>query len=277
MNKAYERINWENYPSENTPLNETNLNKIDVAIEEIDNRVITYETTKATKEEIAALVADVDFDESTGVITFTKKNGSSITIDTKMEKIAINFDYDRVTQQIILTLIDGTQQYIDLSALITQYEFLDSDTITFVVQADGSIKADVLDGSITENKLQSNYLAQIKVETAKSETYMNNASSSATQAQSYAVGGTGTRDNENTDNAKYYKEQAQAVENAVPTYLSQIAAAGESQLSKIQDALSGAKVNFQVDLSTGHLNYTGCSSFVFDVNETNGHLEWRLA
>lgn len=35
-----------------------------------------------------------------------------------------------------------------------------------------------------------------------------NASNSATEAQSYAKGGTGTRTGENTDNAKYYKEQA---------------------------------------------------------------------
>lgn len=35
-----------------------------------------------------------------------------------------------------------------------------------------------------------------------------NAASSATLAESYAKGGTGTRSGENTDNAKYYKEQA---------------------------------------------------------------------
>lgn len=212
MNKAYTRIDWENEPSTNTPINETNLNKMDYAIDELDNRVIAQDVEKATKIEVSTLVADVDFDENTGIITVTRKNGSSFTIDTKLEKIAINFTYDKDAQQIILTLIDGTKQYIDLSALITQYEFLDSDTITFVVQSDGKIKAEVLDGSITENKLQSNYLAQIKVETAKSETYMNNASSSATQAKSYAVGGTGTRTGEDTDNAKYYYQQAKSTD-----------------------------------------------------------------
>ena len=208
MNKAYTRIDWENYPSINTPINESNLNKMDAALDELDNRVISLDTSKATKTEVATLVADVSFVESTGIITVTKKNGSVITIDTKMEKIAVNFDYNSDTQQIILTLIDGTKKYIDLSALITQYEFLNSDTITFVVQADGKIKAEVLDGSITESKLQPNYLAQIKVETAKSQIYMNNAIQSATQAKSYAVGGTGTRENEDIDNAMYYYEQA---------------------------------------------------------------------
>jgi len=131
MNKAHIDINWENYPSDETPLNESNLNKMDAAIGVIDDRVITLDTTKATKTEVATLVADVTFEESTGIITITKKNGSKITIDTQMEKIAINFVYNPTTQQIILTLIDGTKQYIDLSALITQYEFLDSDTVAF--------------------------------------------------------------------------------------------------------------------------------------------------
>ena len=151
MNKTYSRINWENYPSDATPINETNLNKIDYSLNEVDNRVIEHETTKATKEEVASLVADVTFEESTGIITVTKKNGSSITIDTSMEKIAINFDYDAKTQQIVLTLIDGTKQYIDLSALITQYEFIDTDTVIFSISTDGKVSAIVKDGSITED------------------------------------------------------------------------------------------------------------------------------
>ena len=57
------------------------------------------------------------------LLLLLKKNGSKITIDTQMEKIAVNFSYNAETQQIILTLIDGTKQYIDLTALITQYEF----------------------------------------------------------------------------------------------------------------------------------------------------------
>lgn len=237
MNKAYTRINWENEPSSNTPINETNLNKMDSALDEVDNRLIAHDTSKADKTEVATLVANVSFVESTGIITVTKKNGSKITIDTKMEKIAVNFTYNKDTQQIILTLIDGTKQYIDLSALITQYEFLNSDTITFIVQADGKIKAEVLDGSITESKLQPNYLAQIKVETAKSETYMNNANTYATKAQSYAVGGTGSRTGEDTDNAKYFYEQLQTLMGQLQVdtllesidFLYQMIYAGESQ------------------------------------------------
>ena len=170
MNKAYNRINWENYPSDATPLNEANLNKLDSATDTIDDRVITLDTTKATKTEVSTLVADVTFEESTGIITITKKNGSVITIDTQMEKIAVNFTYDPTTEKIILTLIDGTKQYIDLSALITQYEFLDTDTVAFIIGTDGKVSAIVKEGSIEEKHLEPNYLAKIKVESARAET-----------------------------------------------------------------------------------------------------------
>lgn len=238
MNKTYGRINWENYPSDETPLNESNLNKIDVATDEIDNRVITLDTTKATKEEVSTLVQDVTFEEKTGIITITKKNGSKITIDTQMEKIAVNFSYNAETQQIILTLIDGTKQYIDLTALITQYEFLDSDTVAFSIDSTGKVSAIVKEASIQEKHLQPNYLADIKVEVAKAQASQSataksesnakasetaaaasesNAAASATKAQSYAVGGTNSRTGEDTDNAKYYSQQSARSQSAAAT------------------------------------------------------------
>lgn len=183
MNKAHVPINWENYPSDETPLNERNLNKMDSAIGIIDDNVVTLDATKATKTEVATLVADVTFEESTGIITITKKNGSKITIDTQMEKIAINFDYNPTTQQIILTLIDGTKQYIDLSALITQYEFLDSDTVAFYIDKDGKVSAIVKEGSIEEKHLEPNYLAKIKVEVAKAESSQQAAAKSEANAK----------------------------------------------------------------------------------------------
>ena len=47
MNKVYDRIQWENYPSEVTPLNEMNLNKMDAAVDALDDRVIYVDTVKA--------------------------------------------------------------------------------------------------------------------------------------------------------------------------------------------------------------------------------------
>ena len=217
MNKAYNRINWENYPSDATPLNEANLNNLDSATDTIDDRVITLDTTKATKTEVATLVSDVTFEESTGIITITKKNGSRVTIDTQMEKIAVNFSYIQSTQQIILTLIDGTKQYIDLSALITQYEFLDTDTVAFIIGTDGKVSAIVKEGSIKEEHLEPNYLAKVKVEVAKAQTSASNAATSedkarsaATEAQASATAAATSKSNAQTSAAAAAQSESNA-------------------------------------------------------------------
>lgn len=215
MNKTYERINWENYPSDKTPLNEQNLNEIDAALDEVDNRVIMLDNTKATKTEISSLFKEVFYDEQTGIITFTRKNGATITIDTPMEKIALNIYYDPVTEMLTLPLIDGTQMEVDLSRLITEYEFTDSDTIAFSVSTDGKVTAIVKEGSIEEKHLRPDYLADIKVESAKAQSAAVSAENGskesliyAKQSMSYAVGTGDARPNETIDNAKYYSEQA---------------------------------------------------------------------
>jgi hypothetical protein len=348
MNKAHSAINWENYPSDETPLNESNLNKMDAAIGVIDDRVITLDTTKATKTEVATLVADVTFEESTGIITITKKNGSKVMIDTQMEKIAINFDYNPTTQQIILTLIDGTKQYIDLSALITQYEFLNSDTVAFYIDKDGKVSAIVKEGSIEEKHLEPNYLAKIKVEVAKAESSQQaaamseinakasenaakasetaakksednakasetaaaksataaaasesnakvsetsasessatatekassasqsadtaaekadiatqkaaeiigkaeSAEESATKAQSYAVGGTGSREGEDSDNAKYYYQQAKDISEGLKGGLQPHGTVAFADLPALADVNAGWMYNISDEFTT---------------------------
>ena len=40
MDKIYTRVNWQNLPSTTTPINETNLNTMDNAIDLIDSRVV---------------------------------------------------------------------------------------------------------------------------------------------------------------------------------------------------------------------------------------------
>lgn len=250
MNKAYSRINWENYPSDATPINKVNLNRLDSATDILDDRVITLDTTKATKTEVATLVSDVTFEESTGIITITKKNGSKVTIDTQMEKIAVNFDYDPVTEQIILTLIDGTKQYIDLSALITRYEFLDTDTVAFTIGTDGKVSAIVKEGSIEGKHLEPNYLAKIKAEAAKAETSRADAAASATKAESYAVGGTGSREGEDSDNAKYYYQQAKDVSEGLKGGLQPHGTVAFADLPALSDVNAGWMFNISDEFTT---------------------------
>ena len=201
--KIFNRINWLNRPSTNTPLNATNLNAGDSAIDKLDDRIITLDTVKADMQVVNDMVADVSLNSNTGVITVTYKNGSHVD------------SYDYVNQRLVLTLSDGSKQYVDMSALITQYEFEDSATIAFSVDSTGKISASVKNGSITDAMLETGYLAKITAQATKAESMANSATTSSNSAydnaklsQSYAIGGAGVRDGEDTDNSKYYSEQA---------------------------------------------------------------------
>ena len=174
MNKLYSGVAWENFPSEKTPLNAHNLLIMGNAIDAIDNRVIAMNSTKVSVEQANQLVKEIRYDESTGKIEVEKMNGSIAVIDTKLEKLAVNFSYDSTNQKLVIILDDGTKQYVDLSELITEYEFQDGEIVYFTVK-DGKVCADIKDGSISEEKLRPNFLADIKVQVSTSEQYVGQA------------------------------------------------------------------------------------------------------
>ena len=90
---------------------------------------------KFDKTESFKLVKDISLNEENGVFTITFYDNTKKQIDTILEKIAVNFDFDEERQQLIITLDDGTEKRVDLSALITQYEFLTSETISPEVES----------------------------------------------------------------------------------------------------------------------------------------------
>ena len=69
MNKLYSRIIWKNFPSENTALNESNLNRMDLGLDNLDNRIIEINSTKVSVEQANQLVKEIRYDESTGRIS----------------------------------------------------------------------------------------------------------------------------------------------------------------------------------------------------------------
>lgn len=231
MNKAYSRINWQNQPSTSTALGATNLNKMDIALNSIDDRVITLDTTKLDLTTANSMVKSFSLDQSTGVITITLLDGTVTTYDTKLEKLAVNFAYDATAQRLVITLDDGTKQYVDMSALITQYEFKDSSTVGFSVDGSGKVSANVKKGSITPEQLEPNYLAEIT-------TQQQTATAQAKLSKRYAVGGVETGDT--TDNAKYYKEQAELFKTQAKQYrdeaqdISNVGIAAESTIGLVK-------------------------------------------
>lgn len=242
MQKIYSRIIWENLPSEKTAVNESNLNRMDLAIDNLDDRVVAMDASKVDLTKANELVKEILWDESKGTLTIVKMNGSKAAIDTKLEKLAVNFKYDPQTQQLIITLDDGTVQNVDLSSLITEYEFLESDTIAFEI-TDGKVKAIVKNGSITEDKLQPNFLSDVKVEVAKAQ-----ASATAADASEKESTAQANLSKEYADKAKEYSDNIDK----------------KAQLA-----------TFDVN-EDGELIYTDNTTDVFTVDD-DGNLNWEVA
>ena len=221
MQKAHDATKndyWRNKPLTTSPINQDNLNRMEVTMDVIDDRVVTFDTTKANQSDLLQTVKTVTYAPSTGTFTFTHWNGSTTVINTDIEKIAINFDYDDDPtsphyQHLVIKLDDGTYKYVDMSSLITQYEFVDGTIVDFTVAADGSVTADIKNGSITGEKLQPNFLADCLAAKAAAETAADNAEESAEDSEAWAVGKRGGQDVPSTDpayenNAKYWAQQA---------------------------------------------------------------------
>ena len=241
--KIYNREYWENFPSEKTAINQYRMNNIERGIDAIDDRVCALDTTKVDLTKANELVKEILWDESNGTLTVVKMNGSKAVIDTKLEKLAVNFKYNPQTQQLIITLDDGTKQYVDLSALITQYEFLESDTVAFELTYNGKVKAIVKEGSIEEKHLRPDYLADIKVESAKAVNSATNAKASETNAAKSAT------------DAKDSADRAQGIEDEINKKLTM--------------------TEFDVN-EDGELIYTDNAAYNFTV-DNNGNLNWEVA
>lgn len=218
---ASKNDHWENYPSIDSPIVDDELNRMEVSTDTIDDRVITLDTVKAEQADLLLTPKSITFDSNTGIFTITRWNNTTFTIDTDLEKIAINFDYDddptsEHYQELIITLKDGTVKYIDMSALITQYEFTDSSTISFTVGTGGVISASVIDGSITESKLQPNFLADCRAAKAGAESAEADAIAKALVSEGYANGKQNgvpvtSESPYYHNNAEYFKDQASSI------------------------------------------------------------------
>lgn len=90
----------------------------------------------------------------------------------------------------------------------------------------------------------------------------------AITARSYAVGDTESRDNETTDNAKYYAGVAQGAIADVEKTLKLVEEARDEVLK------NSAYAVFKVDFTNGHLMWNS-DNYNFGINTTTGELNWN--
>lgn len=208
---------WQNLPNVSTPIIAGQLNRNEQTVDLMDDRILALDTDKADQVDMLQAVKSITFDDETGDFTVTFFNGLTTTIYTDLEKTAINFDYDDDPmsphyESLVLTLVDGTVKYIDMSALITEYDFASSSTIAFT-NTSGIITADILNGSVTDQKLQPSYLADITIQAVRGENAATNANNYRLDAEAWSSGtrnGTPVTQSDPAyhNNSKYWSQQA---------------------------------------------------------------------
>lgn len=236
----YTRINWKNKSTSlETPINESNLNKMDKAISELcanlDVAHTESEVKKLDKSSANKLLSETPtWDSDTGILAFKFFDGTQFSVDFNIEKIPVSFSMDS-SGVITMETADGTKWTADISkAIPSAYTFSNGERITFTetTSDDGTkkITADLVKGSITDEYLATDFLAKITSNVNAASSSATSAASSATDAaadaklaQSYAIGGSGMRDGEDTDNAKYYAEQAKTEKEKIESDLSDVA------------------------------------------------------
>ncbi len=181
--KIHRKISWRNRTE--PALNEQNLAQYDHELDVLDDRIIQLAGTTLPSYTAGGFITDFTVNPSDGVITITYYSGRTVQIDTNLEKIPFNYRFDEEAQILYIIADDGTEQQCNLASLISQYDFQDSDMITFTV-VKGIVTAQVKRGSITAEMLQPDFLADVQVEAARALAGADAAAESALDASGSA-------------------------------------------------------------------------------------------
>lgn len=117
------RINWQNYPSENTPIDEQNLNKMDYAL---------FEHDKSFAQIFNNSIKRIDYNTTTKAFLFTYWDGHTEEVNLALEQIPAEFsmDADGVVHMIDDQGNEYTADLKDHIYYIEDFEIVDEGTAT---------------------------------------------------------------------------------------------------------------------------------------------------
>lgn len=157
----------------------------------IDDRYTKSQSDANLKNKTDPLIKSVKLEPQTGIWTFTKENGQTVTVDTNLEKIALDVKLDSETKEFVLTLADGTEQRVSLSSFVRFLEFVGSDEIEFSTTGN-TVKAGIKSGSIAEDKLNPVLFSRLDTAVSTAESSAANAQTYAQKAQTQATNAAGS-------------------------------------------------------------------------------------
>lgn len=101
---------------------------------------LNNDSTYQTAADVAETIVGVKLDLASGIITLTRKNGTTFTLDLPTEKIIKSGRYDSETEEIVLVLEDESEIRFSASELIDEYYADESTLELYTDTADGNKK-----------------------------------------------------------------------------------------------------------------------------------------
>lgn len=134
---------------------------------------LNNDSTYQTEADVAETIVGVKLDLASGIITLTRKNGTTFTLDLPTEKIIKSGRYDSDTEEIVLVLEDESEIRFSASELIDEY-YADESTL--------ELYTDTTDGNKKKFRLTTAYKNKIDgSEQTTNKTASVSASSTETQ------------------------------------------------------------------------------------------------
>ena len=220
---------------------ETLQDALDNVVSDINNRYTKNEVDASIGSNTNSLIANAEYNESTGVFTFTRKDGSSVVIDTVIEKVPASMALVNESDgsvSLVVTNQDGSTTKTNVTSLIEDTVINSSDTVnatsvtdavkkvttyTLVIKPN-SIGLSHIDSALTAKfeETQSAKTAAIQAKdgavAAQNAAIQakNNAETYASNANTYSTNASVSAD-ESADSAleaKGYAEQASSYKNS---------------------------------------------------------------
>lgn len=130
------------------------------------------------KPELKNAIHDVSYDANTGILTFSKADGSDLNVDLPLELLIRAGRYDDTTGEIVLDLANGDEIRIPVQQLINHY-YADN-TTTELVALDGKLTFRLKDGAVTTNKLANSSVTSNKIVSVTADKVVGTVASAQT-------------------------------------------------------------------------------------------------
>lgn len=258
----YAIVGWLDFPSTSTPVCRRNLRHMDNGILQCAQYILALSQDKLEASDAAKFVTGWEIDTGTGgdsedatwIITVTHKDGTQEQFDLPIEMLPTRIDLDE-DGNLVIVQQDGETKKIDFQRFVYKFE----NTSTIAMHTNGTtITADVIDGSITMDKLEKSIMQTLRQYMLDAQAAADLAKNYNLLSESHSHGGTGVRPGEETDNSKYYSEIARREAEKAESY---------SEMTFPE---------FFIDFSDGHLYCNQGKNVEFYI-DSSGHLIVEVA